>query len=86
MRERVVHVVEMAFIFADCSSKKQVCSTTDQKNKSALAINACWQNFFYDMCVTPANIVEQHLAGCIGLSNGHQTDLARMFPLTFQQG
>jgi hypothetical protein len=54
-------------------SKKQVCSTTtNQKHtkKFALAINACWQNFFYDMCVTPANIAEehlQHLAGCIGL-------------------
>jgi hypothetical protein len=38
-------------IFADCS-------ITNQQNKFALAINACWQNFFYDMCVTPGNIVK----------------------------
>jgi hypothetical protein len=30
-------------------------------NKFALVINACWQNLFCDMCVTPANIVEDHL-------------------------
>jgi hypothetical protein len=59
----VVHVVEMACIFADCSI------TVNQQNKFALTINACWQNFFCGMCVTPANNVEehlQHLAGCIG--------------------
>jgi hypothetical protein len=66
MFERVVHVVEMACIFADCST------TTNRQNKFSLTINACWQNFFYDMCVTIANIVEehhQHLAGCIGPLN-----------------
>jgi hypothetical protein len=46
MCERVVHVVEIACIFADYST------TTNHKNKFALAINACWQNFFCDMCVT----------------------------------
>jgi hypothetical protein len=51
-------------------NKKQVCpTTTNQKNKFALAINACWQNFFYDMCVTPANIVEEHLQHLAGSSN-----------------
>jgi hypothetical protein len=75
----LVPVVEMACIFADWSttttthqSTEQICSTTtNQQNMFALAINTCWQNF-YDMCVTPANMVEehlqhlQHLAGCIG--------------------
>jgi hypothetical protein len=50
---RVKHVVEMACIFEDCAT------TTSQQNKLALAINACWQNFFYDMCVTPANVVAE---------------------------
>jgi hypothetical protein len=52
------------------STKQVCCTTTNQQNKFALEINACWQNFFYDMCVTPANIVEEHLhhrhlVGCI---------------------
>jgi hypothetical protein len=50
-----MHAVEMACIFTDCST------TINQQNKFALTINVCWQNFFYDLCVTPANIVEEHL-------------------------
>jgi hypothetical protein len=43
-----------------------------KENKFHLAISACCQNFFYDMCATPADIVEeylQRLAGCIGLAS-----------------
>jgi hypothetical protein len=40
MCERVVHVVEIAYFFTDCST------TTKQQNKVALTINVRWQNFF----------------------------------------
>jgi hypothetical protein len=29
----------------------QIAPPPPSKNKFALAINACWQNFFYDMCL-----------------------------------
>jgi hypothetical protein len=39
----VVHVVEMACIFAECSTTTGYAPATNQKDKFALAINACWQ-------------------------------------------
>jgi hypothetical protein len=65
MCERVVHVVEMACISQIAPSppsKKTSLVHRHQSKKQG-------QNFFYDMCVTPTNIVEvfNTWPGCIGL-------------------